>query len=64
MWNFAWIYMSSTPIFKVRPDPNESLRGESSLHASFLVWRLCPGVLLLFYSRSVFDFEMAMATIC
>ena len=47
--------MSSTPIFKVRPDPNESFRGGSSQHASFLVWRLRPGV--LFYYRSVFDFE-------
>ena len=48
--------MSSTPIFKVRPDPNESFRGGSSQHASFLDWRLRPGV--LFYYRSVFDFEM------
>ena len=48
--------MSSTLIFKVRPDPNESLRGGYSQHIRFLIWRLRPGV--LFYYRSVFDFEM------
>ncbi len=48
--------MSSTPIFEVRPDPNESLRGGYSQNIRFLMWRLRPGV--LFYYRSVFDYEM------
>ena len=48
--------MASTPIFKVRPDPKESFGGEFGRVICLLIWRLRLGV--LFYYRSVFDFQM------
>ena len=53
---FPWIFMDSTPIFKVRPDPKESFSGEYGRLIRYLIGRLRPGV--LFYYRSVFDFQM------
>ena len=53
---FHHIFMGSTPIFEVRPDPRESFGGGSGLLICFLIGRLRPGV--LFYFRSVFDFKM------
>jgi len=48
--------MGSTPIFEVRPDPKESFCGGFGPLVCFLIGRLRPGV--LFYFRSVFDFQM------
>ena len=49
---FAWIFIGSTPIFKVRPDSIESFSGGFGRPISFLILRLY--LCLVFYFRSLY----------